>query len=119
VTVRKRLMGAQMLFDAPPSEGEPVVSLSILPGVGFYELSLEACALEDGLVGRKLSGLDAVDNWGAGYLRGGAFHLMTREERTRRTPALTGRLSLPVFEGTPVVRVGDVLGRSFYFELRD
>ncbi len=119
MTVRKRLAGAQMLFDAPPSEGEPNASCSLLPGVGFYELSLDAFAVEDGLTGRRFPGLDAVDGWGAGYLRNGAFHLMAREERTFRTPALTGRLSLPVFDGIPVIRVGDVLGRSFYYELRE
>ena len=118
-TVRKRLMGAQMLFEAPPSDGEPAVRCSVLPGVGFYELSLDGFALETGLVPRVLNGLDAVDNWGAGYIRGGAFHLMTREERTMKSPALSGQLSLPVFEGTPVVRVGDVLGRNFYYALRE
>jgi site-specific DNA-methyltransferase (adenine-specific) len=118
-TVRKRLMGAQMLFEAPPSEGDPAVRCSMLPGVGFYEISLDGYDLEKGLVPRTLNGLDAVDNWGAGYIRGGAFHLMAREERTAKTPALTGRLSLPVFEGTPVVRIGDVLGRNFYYALHE
>ena len=115
LTVRKRLMGSQMLIDAPPSEGEPSAACSMLLGVGFYELSLDAFDLEEGLVQRAMKGLDAVDNWGAGYLRGGAFHLMAREERTRMNPALTGRLSLPVFEGTPVLRVCDVTGRAFYY----
>lgn len=115
MTVRKRLMGAQMLFDAPPSRGEPLAACSLLPGVGFYELSLDEFRLEEGLVPRAFEGLDAVDNWGAGYLRGGAFHLMAREERTLKTPVLTGRLSLPVFEGTPVLRVCDVTGRAFYY----
>jgi DNA modification methylase len=115
MTVRKRLTGAQMLFDAPPSQGEPSAACSMLPGVGFYELSLDEFHLEEGLVSRPIKGLDAVDNWGAGYLRGGAFHLMAREERTQKTPALTGRLSLPVFEGTPVLRICDVTGRVFYY----
>jgi hypothetical protein len=104
-----------MLIDAPPAEGEPSAACSMLPGVGFYELSLDAFALEEGLLPRSLHGLDAVDNWGAGYLRGGAFHLMAREERTQKSPLLTGRLSLPVFEGTPVLRVCDVAGRAFYY----
>ncbi len=118
MTVRKRLMGAQMLFDAPPSQGDPSAACSMLPGVGFYELSLDAFELEEGLVARAFKGLDAVDNWGAGYLRGGAFHLMAREERTQKTPQLTGRLSLPVFEGTPVLRVCDVTGRAFHYLLQ-
>ncbi len=118
-TVRKRLMSAQMLFDAPSSEGAPEADCSLLTGVGFYELTLDRFQLEDGIAARKFSGLDGVDNWGAGYLRGGAFHLMAREERTQRSPALTGRLSLPVFEGAPAVRVGDVLGRAFYYLLKD
>ena len=119
LTVRKRLMGAQMLIDAPPSEGEPSAACSLLPGIGFYELSLDRFKLEEGLVARAFKALDAVDNWGAGYIRGGAFHLMAREERTRQTPALTGRLSLPVFEGTPVLRVCDVTGRAFYYRMLD
>jgi DNA modification methylase len=118
MTVRKRLLGAQMLFDAPPSEGEPVASCSMMPGVGFYELSLDKFELEAGLVARTMKGLDAVDNWGAGYLRDGAFHLMAREERTQKTPQLTGRMSLPVFEGTPVLRVCDVTGRVFHYQLQ-
>ncbi len=117
-TVRKRLMGAQVLFDAPPSEGEPEADCSLLTGVGFYELTLNRFQLEEGIAARRFSALDAVDNWGAGYLRDGVFRLMAREERTQRAPALTGRLSLPVFDGAPVVRVGDVLGRAFYYVLK-
>ncbi|MPN51843.1 hypothetical protein SDC9_199493 [bioreactor metagenome] len=78
---------------------------------------MDAFDLEEGLVQRAMKGLDAVDNWGAGYLRGGAFHLMAREERTQKSPALTGRLSLPVFEGTPVLRVCDITGRAFYYQM--
>jgi DNA modification methylase len=117
LTARKRLMGAQVLFDAQPSQGEPAVQCSLFSGVGFYELSLDRFEMEAGLAARTFSGLDAVDNWGAGYLRDGALHLMAREERTRKTPALTGRISLPVFEGAPVVRVCDVKGRLFYYRI--
>jgi DNA modification methylase len=117
MTVRKRLMDARMKIEAPASQGEPAVQCSALVGIGFYELTLNRYEIESGLTVRAFSGLDAVDNWSAGYLRDGAFHLMAREERTRQTPALTGRLNLPVFEGAPVVRIGDVLGRSFYYEL--
>ena len=115
--VRRRLMGANVSYFAPPSAGAPEVSVRALVGVGYYEVELVRYQLESGVSARMFPGLDALDNWAVGYLRGGVFFKMAEEARTFAQPALSGRLRLPVLTGTPAIRLNDVLGRAMYFEL--
>ena len=115
--VRRRLQNANVLYDAPACAGEPCVRVSMLSGIAFYDVEITAYELEPGLTARPITGMDALDNWAVGYIRDGAFTLMAHEYRSRQTPALSGRLQLPVLSGTPAVRVGDVMGRYFYYIL--
>lgn len=112
---RRRLTGAQAEYDAPPSEGEPLVEAELSAGIAYYEIHLTRYEVESGLCARAFSGLDAVDGWSAGYLRGGAFLALSHEMRAKQTPKLTARLEIPVLEGEPCIRVSDVLGRHFYY----
>lgn len=116
-TTRRRMNGANVSFDAPPCEGAPVVEATASPGIGFYDVRLEKYEIEPGVCARLFTGLDAVDNWSVGYLRGGVFKSMAEEFRLRQKPALNTLLQLPVLEGMPCLRVGDVLGRYFYYAL--
>ena len=115
---RRRLIGANVRYSAPPSQGNPEVELSIVPAIAYYEVTLEKYQLESGLIARSLTGLDAVDGWSAGYLRDGVFVAMTHDNRSRHQPRLKGVLQLPVLSGVPCVRVTDVMGRVFYYIIK-
>ena len=73
--------------------------------------------IEPGVCARTFSGLDAVDNWSVGYLRGGVYKSEAASFRLRQKPALDTVLQLPVLEGKPCLRIGDVMGRHFYYLL--
>ncbi len=116
-TTRRRMNGASVTYTAPECAGRPEAEASVMPGVGFYDVKLEKYEVEPGVCARRFAGLDAVDNWSVGYLRGGVFKSMAADFRLRQKPALAEVLQLPVLEGVPCLRVGDVLGRYFYYAL--
>lgn len=116
-TVRRRLADAPVEYMAQPSQGEPQVEVRGWVGIGYYEVEMAGYQVESGVSARSFVGLDALDSWALGYMRGGAFCPMAAEYRSRTAPALGLRLRLPVLTGAPVLRVGDVLGRFFYYEL--
>lgn len=116
-SIRRRLTGANASYVAPECEGAPEVQVSMEAGIAFYELRMERYELENGMSARAFQGLDALDSWAVGYLRDGAFVNMAEDMRTRQKPSLEGRLQLPVYEGDPVIRVADVLGRYFYYQI--
>ena len=112
---RRRLTGRTAAYVAPPCEGEPEVEASAEPGIAYYDVKLEKYQPEPGLSARTFTGLDAVDSWSVGYLREGVFIGMAHDVRLRHAPALKRVLQLPVLEGQPCIRIGDVLGRYFYY----
>ncbi|NLG23980.1 MAG: site-specific DNA-methyltransferase [Clostridiales bacterium] len=114
---RRRLIGAQAAFVAPPCDGEPEVEADLQPAIAYYEVELKRYQPEPSAIARSFLGLDAVDSWSVGYLRGGEFVAMAHDVRTRRSPALAARLELPVLDGAPCIRIGDVLGRYFYYTM--
>ena len=74
--------------------------------------------LEDDLLPEKeLTGLDGIDSWALGYLREDAFHAFVRETRSHAKPGLTGVLEIPVYDGSLMMRVTDILGRNFYYHV--
>ncbi|MEF9973192.1 MAG: site-specific DNA-methyltransferase [Clostridia bacterium] len=115
--IRRRLCGAPVEYHAGDCPGAPIVSARALIGVGYYEVELTAFQMEKGVAVRVMSDFEALDNWSVGYLRDGAYCPLAQEWRARSAPALTLKLRLPVLTGTPVLRVGDVLGRYFYYGL--
>ena len=116
-TVRRRMTGANVTYTAPACQGSPLAEASVTPGIAFYDVRLEKYEVEPGVCARLFSGLDAVDNWSVGYLREGVFKSMASDFRLRQKPALATVLQLPVLEGVPCLRLGDVLGRYFYYAL--
>jgi DNA modification methylase len=115
--ISRRMAKAEMTYDARPAQGEPVVEAHLTRGIAFHEVELKKYELEPGVSARSFSGLDALDNWSVGYVRGDAYAQEAREMRTKHQGALTARLKLPVYEGAPVMRVCDVFGRVFYYLL--
>lgn len=116
-TTRRRLDGASAVYTAPECAGHPLAEASVETGIAFYDVRLERYEIEPGVCARPFAGLDAVDAWSVGYLRGGAFVTMASDYRLRQKPALKTVLQLPVLEGIPCVRISDVLGRYFYYLL--
>lgn len=116
--MRRRLGSANMTITAPPSPGEPLVEAKIETVIAFYYVKLNHFELESGVCARAFSGLDALDNWSAGYLRGEVFHSLATDIRTRRKPALSDTLEIPVLGGTPCIRVSDVMGRHFFYTIQ-
>ncbi len=112
---RRRLTGRTATYIAPPCQGEPLIDASVEPGIAYYDVTLLAYQPEPGVSARSFTGLDAVDSWSVGYLRDGVFIAMAHDVRLRHSPALKRVLQLPVLEGKPCIRVGDVLGRYFYY----
>ena len=115
--IRRRMMGANVTYHMLPASGEPTVEICAQMGVGFYELEITQYAMEPGACPRDFAGLDALDGWTVGYLRGGAFVAMAHAQRSKATPKIKTHLQLPILEGVPMIRTTDVLGRGFYYEI--
>lgn len=116
-TVSRRMQKANMTFGVKPSKGDPHVEAEVTKGIAYYEVELKRFELEPGVSARSFAGFDALDNWAVGYLRDGVFVIEDREMRTKQKPSLSCRLKLPVYDGNPVMRVGDVFGRFIYYML--
>ena len=114
---RRRLRGAHYALEYPAFEGEPVCEASAAPGVGFYHVTLERFELVPGVGGRAFDGLDGVDNWSVGYIRGGEYFAMAEAARSRRAPVLPEALDAPVYSGQLALCVSDVTGRCFCYAL--
>ena len=114
---RRRLEGSEYRLILPPGEGAPRCEAAVEPGVGFYRVTLSAFDPEPGAMPEGVAGMDAVDNWSVGYLRGDGYHCMAQFARSRREPALKLELDAPVYAGDLALCVGDITGKSFYYRL--
>jgi hypothetical protein len=119
MVTRRRLINANAAFIAPPCEGSPLIGVSVEAAIAHYDIEIQSYEIETGVCARVFTGMDALDNWAAGYIRDGAFMALAHEARAKHSPALTGKLQIPVLEGSPCIRVGDVLGRYFYYALSE
>ena len=116
-TTRRRMNGAEIACTAPECAGTPEAEADMEAGIAYYDVRLHRYEIEPGVCARTFSGLDAVDNWAVGYLRGGVYKSEAASFRLRQKPALDTVLQLPVLEGKPCLRIGDVMGRHFYYLL--
>lgn len=109
---RKRLLGCRMELEAPPSDVAARVFASMAVGIGFYTVHLDGYEIEPER--GRFEGLDAVDQWSAGFLRGDAFHPYANAARSKQRPRLPDALEIPVLSGTPCLETVDVFGRRAY-----
>ena len=116
-TTRRRMNGAEIACTAPECAGTPEAEADMEAGIAYYDVRLNRYEIEPGVCARTFNGLDAVDNWSVGYLRGGVYKSEAASFRLRQKPALDTVLQLPVLEGKPCLRIGDVMGRHFYYLL--
>lgn len=109
--MRKRLLGHQMEIIAPLCEGAPLVEGRRIQGLGYDQAILDTYLLEDGACSASFTGLDAVDQLSAGFLRDGVFHVFASAMRSRLTPSLPPYLEFPMLSGQGALLTVDVLGR--------
>lgn len=115
---RRRLADSPVTYHLPMSrEKGAYCEASVVNGVGLYHVTLEQFRMEDDAYRRN--GFEAVDNWAAGYLDHGVFRAAAHFERSQKHPDLKMELRVPVYEGVPALRIGDIAGRSHYFLLEE
>ncbi len=108
---RKRLSHVQLECHAPFSRVQAMVDASLLPGIGYYSVGLNAYTLADVPDNTpELSGLDSVDQWYAGLIQDNVFTAYASSVRTKGTPELSQRLEIPMLRGTVALLVMDVYG---------
>lgn len=120
---RKRLHHTALETIAPFSDVSVLMDAGVLPGIGYYDVDLNAYTLPPSAFegveitppGFSVRGLDAVDQWYAGLLNGGEFCVYASGVRTRREPTLPRTLKVPLLRGTVGILIIDVLGnRTFW-----
>ncbi|MBR4234693.1 MAG: site-specific DNA-methyltransferase [Clostridia bacterium] len=116
---RQRLSGAECTFDYPESEGTPECSAQILPGLAYSTVCLQEYTLGECSVPLHIQGLDAVNGWAVGTVKDGCFTPISEEHRSFKRPRLTFEAQLPFDTESPVIMINDVLGRRFFFSLRN
>ncbi len=115
---RKRLKDAVVEVTAPLSQINALVDAAVLPGIGFYDVSLNsytlsADAFESAEMEPKKSrivSLDAVDQWYAGLLNNDEFAVYASGVRTKQCPDIPRTLKIPLFRGSVALLIVDVLG---------
>lgn len=108
---RKRLSDAALECHAPFSHVQAMVDASLMPGIGYYSVGLNAYTLAETPDGTpELSGLNAVDQWYAGLIQENVFTAYASSVRTKGTPALAQQLEIPMLRGTVALLVIDVYG---------
>ena len=113
---RRRLADTKVFYHLPPSAAEGAqCEAEVVNGVGLYHVTLKSFSLETDALRRN--GFEAVDNWAAGYLDNGVFRAAAHFERSQKQPALARELRVPVYDGVPAIRIGDISGQSHYFLL--
>jgi len=114
---RKRLLGWATECRSSAAEGAEALDAELFAAIGFYRMELRGFepdaalkALDAG--GRPPEGMEAIDQWSAGFLRGGEFISMAHAARTAAEPALPAGLEAPMLSGEPALCTVDLLGRK-------
>ncbi|NLD51963.1 MAG: site-specific DNA-methyltransferase [Clostridiales bacterium] len=115
---RKRLFDTQLSCVAPLSTVPAMLDASVLPGIGFYVVTLNAYTLPgdafdryaDQLGDHPVLSLEAVDQWHAGLINGDTFVSYATGARKKESPRLPTELSVPLLRGTVAILLIDVLG---------
>ncbi len=110
---RRRLADANTRFFLGGSAFCGACEATAAPGIGLYHVYLDDFTLCEDVL--ETNGLDAVDNWAAGYVDGDHFIAHAHFERSQAQPKLQNELRVPVYDQQLAIRVGDVAGRSHYF----
>jgi DNA modification methylase len=114
---RKRLSNTALTSLAPFSQEEAMLDASVLPGIGYYAVTLNAYTMGVSAFERfeeagkpRVSGLDTIDQWYAGLLNNGSFVVYASAAHLKKSPALLTELSVPLLRGSVCILLIDVLG---------
>ncbi len=105
---RKRLTEAALTVDWPMEAPGAAVEAEIVPGIGFNEIRITGYDPGSGPLG---PGLDGVDAWAVGFIRGTEFLTHDLFCREKLTPGLADTLLLPQLRGDIGLMTVDALGR--------
>ena len=111
-------MGVCYDVEAPCGEDDCFVEAEVFPAITSYTVHLKSF---DSVAAREagIAGLDAVDQWSAGFVQGGVYRSCVESVRTVGTPALATAMEMPVCAGEPCIMIVDIWGnRRFYLPKR-
>lgn len=99
-------------------EDDCAVEAEVFPAISSYTVRLVKFDSPQARAA-GLSGLDAVDQWAAGFVQGDVFRSCVTGARTQAEPRLPTTVEMPVCAGEPCVMIVDVWGnRRFYLPER-
>jgi len=104
--------------EAPCGEDDCFVEAEVFPAITSYTVHLGSF---DCVAAREagIKGMDAVDQWSAGFVQGDTYRACVASARTVGTPALATTLEMPVQAGEPCIMIVDIWGnRRFYLPKR-
>ena len=104
--------------EAGCGEDDCFVEAEVFPAITSYTVHLKSF---DCVAAREagITGLDAVDQWSAGFVQGGTYRSCVESVRTVGTPALQQAMEMPVCAGEPCILIVDIWGnRRFYLPKR-
>lgn len=117
-TTTGKPMGVCYDVEAPCGEDDCFVEAEVFPAITSYTVHLGSF---DCVAAREagIKGLDAVDQWSAGFVQGDTYRSCVASARTVGTPALSQTLEMPVQAGEPCIMIVDIWGgRRFYLPKR-
>ncbi|HIS95971.1 MAG TPA: site-specific DNA-methyltransferase [Candidatus Ventricola gallistercoris] len=104
--------------EAPCGPDDCRVEAEVFPAISSYTVRLIDFACDQAKE-QGISGLDAVDQWSAGFVQGDIYRRCVSSSRSASSPALATALEMPVCAGEPCVMIVDIWGnRRFYLPRR-
>lgn len=101
-------------IEAPCGEDDCIALAEVYPAISSYTVRLidfESPAAR----ALGISGLDAVDQWAAGFVQGSVFSSCVSSVRSVATPELETMMEMPVSAGEPCVMIVDIFGNRRYY----
>lgn len=104
--------------EAPCGEDDCTVEAEVFPAISSYTVHLIRFESE-ATCEAGITGLDAVDQWSAGFVQGDVYRSCVTSVRSAATPQLAAAMEMPVCAGEPCVMIVDIWGnRRFYLPKR-
>ena len=104
--------------EAPCAQDDCRVEAEVYPAISSYTVRLISFESEAAKAA-GVTGLDAVDQWSAGFVQGDVFRSCVVSARSVNAPKLDTMVEMPVCAGEPCVMIVDIWGgRRFYLPKR-
>ena len=104
--------------EAPCGADDCIVEAEVYPAISSYTVHLIRFEGEQAKAA-GIDGMDAVDQWSAGFIQGDTYRSCVASVRTVGTPKLEVTMEMPVCAGEPCIMIVDIWGnRRFYLPKR-